>query len=250
MNKQNPTRQHCEMESECPWGESLSESDKTLLLESRSWIRESAKVFRIMREFVGGFREFRKVGPCATVFGSARFPEGHKYYTMARAMGAGLAKNGLAVMTGGGPGIMEAANRGAFESGGKSIGCNIELPFEQAPNPYLHHWFDYRYFFVRKTMLLKYSCAFVVMPGGFGTLDEWFEAATLIQTGKVANFPLILMGKDYWKTMIEFIQNDMVDGKTISEGDSHSFLITDSVEEAIQCIVHCATNRFGISLPN
>ncbi len=235
---------------DCPWSTSLSAVDREFLFAPRSWIRETFGLFSVLREFVGGFREFRNVGPCVTVFGSARFKVGHRYYEMARSLGASLAKEKFTVMTGGGPGIMEAANRGAFEAGGKSIGCNIELPFEQAPNPYLHQWFDYRHFFVRKRMLLKHSCAFVVMPGGFGTLDEWFETATLIQTGKLADFPLILMGKDYWQGLVEFIRNDMVAAATIGAKDADGFLVTDSTEEAVACIVHCATQRFGLKLGN
>ncbi len=233
---------------DCPWSMKLSSQDRKLLFDSRSWLRESMNILRVVREFLGGFRQFKSIGPCVTVFGSARFPEEHRYYQMARDLGRALGEEGLTVMTGGGPGIMEAANRGAFEGGGYSIGCNIELPHEQDPNPYLHKWFDYRYFFVRKTMLLKYSSAFVVMPGGFGTLDEWFETATLIQTGKMADFPLILMGSDYWKGIVDFIREDMVKGGTISSEDGESFLVTDSTDEALACISHCLRKRFGATL--
>ena len=150
---------------------------------------ELARIWRIGLEFVRGFRALHFVGPCVTVFGSARFRPGHRYYELAREVGTRLARAGFAVMTGGGPGVMEAANRGAQEAGGLSIGCNIELAHEQEPNPYLDHWVDFRYFFVRKVMLTKYSCAFVLMPGGFGTMDEIFETLTLIQTGKMKSFP-------------------------------------------------------------
>lgn len=233
---------------DCPWGAPLSLSERSLLFESRSWLRESFRVGRIVRELVSGFRRFRRLRPCVTVFGSARFQEGHPYYELARDLGRGLAETGLPVMTGGGPGIMEAANRGAREAGGTSIGCNIELPHEQDPNPYLDQWLDFRYFFVRKVMLVKYSCAFVAMPGGFGTMDELFETSTLVQTGKLGHFPLVLMGKPYWKRMLEFIGEDMVSESTISPEDVGSFLVTDSVEEAVDCIAHCATERFGVDL--
>ena len=162
---------------------------------------ECWQAFKIFRELVTGFRKLHFVGPCVTVFGSARFDETHRYYGMAREVGRLLAKSGFTVMTGGGPGIMEAANRGAKDAGGRSIGCNIVLPLEQKPNPYVDSWIDFEYFFVRKLMLVKYSYAFVVMPGGFGTLDELFEVATLIQTGKVENFPVALMGADYWRPL-------------------------------------------------
>src|SRR5436190_7877528 len=161
-------------------------------------------IFKIMWEFIKGFRVLHFVGPCVTVFGSARFKEDHPYYEQARAVGYAVTGLGFSVMTGGGPGIMEAANRGAREADGVSVGCNIQLPFEQAPNPYLDRFVTIKYFFVRKVMLLKYSYAFVVMPGGFGTMDELFEAMTLIQTKKVLDFPVVLMCRDYWQPLIEF----------------------------------------------
>src|SRR5205085_4292386 len=154
--------------------------------------REFWQAFKMFRELVYGFRKLHFVGPCVTVFGSARFDEHHRYYAMAREVGRLLAKSGFTTMTGGGPGIMEAANRGAKEAGGRSIGCNIILPHEQKPNPYLDEFVEFRYFFVRKVMLVKYSCAFVCLPGGLGTLDELFEAATLIQCRKIGPFPLVL----------------------------------------------------------
>ena len=154
---------------------------------------------RIFCEFIRGFRTLHFVGACVTVFGSARFTENHPYYDLARQCGAELAKAGFTVMTGGGPGIMEAANRGAKETGGRSIGCNIQLPREQKPNPFVDQWITFRHFFVRKVMLVKYSYAFIALPGGFGTLDEIFETATLIQTGKIRDFPLVLMGIEYWR---------------------------------------------------
>ncbi len=202
--------------------------------------KEFTFLLKVMWQFIYGFRKLHFVGPCVTVFGSARFKEDHPYYTLAREMGSELAGLGFTVMTGGGPGIMEAANRGAQEAGGVSVGCNIILPHEQQPNPYLDHWVDFDYFFVRKTLLSKYSYGFVVMPGGYGTLDEFFEAITLIQTGKFQKFPVVLMGKEYHKDLYNHIQG-MVKNKTISDMDTDLFLYTDSVEEAIAHI-----NRYGI----
>ncbi len=202
-------------------------------------------LLRILKEFIVGFRALHFVGPCVTVFGSARFTEEHPYYKLARRVGRGLSQLGFAVMTGGGPGIMEAANRGAKEAGGLSVGCNILLPREQKPNPYLDHWINFRYFFVRKVMLVKYSYAFIVMPGGFGTMDELFETLTLIQTKKIENFPLVLMGTDYWQPLIELL-NRMVEARTIDAADMSSLLITDSVDEAMTHIQKYAAERFGL----
>src|ERR1700687_2991816 len=168
----------------------------------RSW--ELGKALHIFWEVIRGFRAFHSLGPCVTVFGSARFGEETPFYPLARQVGTGLARAGFTVMTGGGPGIMEAANRGAKDVGGFSVGCNIELPQEQKPNPYLDKWVTFRHFYVRKLMLVKYSYAFIVMPGGFGTLDEIFETATLIQTRKIEDFPLVLMGKNYWQPLLDF----------------------------------------------
>ncbi|GJQ30386.1 MAG: cytokinin riboside 5'-monophosphate phosphoribohydrolase [Phycisphaerae bacterium] len=190
-------------------------------------------MFRIALEFIRGFRTLHFVGPCVTVFGSARFDEHSPYYAMARTMGAKIAARNLTVMTGGGPGIMEAANRGAREAGGRSIGCNIHLPMEQKPNPYVDRFITFRYFFVRKVMLVKYSLAFVVMPGGLGTLDELFEAATLVQTGKIASFPIVLMGTEYWGPLLEFMRGPMIDAGTISPGDLGSIVVTDDPEVAV-----------------
>lgn len=205
---------------------------------------ETLRLFRIMRDFIHGFRGLHFVGPCITVFGSARFAETHRYYALAREVGAALAKVGFTVMTGGGPGIMEAANRGAFEAGGTSIGCNIILPFEQKPNLFIHKMLEFRYFFVRKTMLVKYSYGFVVLPGGVGTMDELFEALTLIQTGKIRNFPVVLMGRQYYQPLIEFMQ-DMIRERTISASDLDLLLVTDSVDEALAHIERHAVDRFG-----
>ncbi len=207
---------------------------------------EVARGFRIYLEFLRGFRKLHFVGPCVTVFGSARFAEDHSYYGLAREVGRRLALAGFTVMTGGGPGIMEAANRGAKDGGGCSVGCNIELPHEQQPNPYLDVWVDFRYFFVRKVMLVKYSYAFVLMPGGFGTMDEMFETATLIQTGKIEGFPLVLMGSEYWAPLLEFMRGKMVEAGTISSHDPERFLVTDSPEEAVEHVLATATRRFGL----
>jgi len=176
------------------------------------------------------------VGPCVTVFGSARFPAGHRYYELARELGRAVARQGYTVLTGGGPGIMEAANRGAREAGGCSIGCNIRLPREQIPNAYLDRFIEFEHFFVRKVMLVKYSHAFVIMPGGFGTLDEAFETATLIQTGKMNSFPIILMGTDFWQGLRDFASNTMLRGGTVSAVDLDLLQYTDSVEHAVELI--------------
>ena len=207
--------------------------------------KELKFVLNVVREFIYGFRKLHFVGPCVTVFGSARFTEDHPYYVQARQMGREIVKLGFTVMTGGGPGIMEAANRGAKDGGGRSIGCNIVLPKEQKPNKYLDRWVHINYFFVRKILLTKYSYAFVVMPGGYGTMDEFFEAITMIQTGKSLRFPVILMGKAFHEDLFKYIQ-DMVDEKTISPEDAHLFLFTDSVEEAITHINKYAIKGFGL----
>jgi len=191
-------------------------------------------------EFVRGFRKLHFIGPCVTVFGSARFKEDSPYYEMARQVGRELARAEFAVMTGGGPGIMEAANRGAREGGGLSLGCNIVLPLEQEPNAYLDRFIEFRYFFVRKVMLVKYSSAFIVLPGGFGTLDELFETVTLVQTRKVTQFPIILMGTDYWAPLLEFIRHSMVGAGTISPEDPGLISVTDSPERAIEILMESA----------
>ena len=191
---------------------------------------------RIAAEFVRGFRALHFVGPCVTVFGSARFKEHHPYYLLARAVGARMAELGVTTMTGGGPGIMEAANRGAKEAGGHSIGCNIELPAEQHENQYLDRFITFRYFFVRKVMLVKYSVAFVVMPGGFGTLDELFEALTLVQTKKIEMFPVVLMGVAYWSRLLDFIRGTLVRNKTIDAADTRLLTVTDSPDEAAAAV--------------
>jgi uncharacterized protein (TIGR00730 family) len=225
---------------------SIDDSDRYFLEGPTSGTSEAFRLIRILWEFIRGFRSLHYVGPCVSVFGSARFDEDHPYYELARAMGRRLARFGFTVMTGGGPGIMEAANRGAKEVGGRSLGCNILLPQEQQPNPYLDSMTTYRYFFVRKVMLVKYSYAFVVFPGGFGTVDELFEALTLIQTKKIFNFPVILMGEEYWAPLLEMIMARMLPYETIDAGDLEYVKVTDSPDDAMACIEKCVTGRFGL----
>ncbi|HXB09135.1 MAG TPA: TIGR00730 family Rossman fold protein [Puia sp.] len=191
--------------------------------------------WRVFREFIKGFRTLHFVGPCITVFGSARFKEDHPHYQSAREMGRQIAGLGLTTMTGGGPGTMEAANRGAFEQGGMSVGCNIKLPFEQAANPYVQTSITFEHFFVRKVMLVKYSYAFVIMPGGFGTMDEFFETLTLVQTKTLVRFPIVLFGKEYYAPLFDYMGAMAREG-TISIEDMSLVLLTDSVAEAIQHI--------------
>lgn len=219
-----------------------------LFLEGpRSRSREMLTLFRVVRDFLRGFRALHFVGPCVTVFGSARIKSDNAYYDLARKMGAAIAQLGFTVMTGGGGGIMEAANRGAKDVGGRSVGCNIELPHEQKPNAWLDRFVTLRYFFVRKTLLMKYSYAFVIMPGGAGTLDEMFEALTLIQTGKIKSFPVVMMGTDYWRELIPFIDK-MVDRGMIAASDRKLVHMTDSLEDAISHIRENAIGRFGLHL--
>jgi uncharacterized protein (TIGR00730 family) len=212
------------------------DEEKRFLIGSRDNPSELATAGRVFLEFVRGFEHLGGLGRCVTVFGSARFKEDHRYYELARALGRALAESGFAVMTGGGPGVMEAANRGAREGGGVSIGCNIELPMEQEPNPYLDRFVEFEYFFVRKVMLVKYSQAFVVMPGGLGTLDEIFETATLIQTGKIERFPIVAMGSEFWQPFRKFSTGSMIREKTVDESDRELFILTDSIEDAVAAI--------------
>lgn len=220
-------------------------ADRVLLEGPHSRLRELRLVLTSVRDFVRGFRVLHFAGPCVTVFGSARFDEHHRYYALAREVGAGLSTLGFTVMTGGGPGVMEAANRGAKDVGGWSVGCNIRLPFEQDPNPYLDRWLTCEYFFVRKVLLLKYSYAFVALPGGLGTLDELFEVLTLIQTGKVQSFPVVLMGKEYWAPLVLQL-TEMVGAGTIGAGDLDLLLVTDDVEEALAHVKERAITPFGL----
>jgi len=207
--------------------------------------REFWFALKVLSEFITGFRALHFVGPCVTVFGSARFKADHPAYITARAVGSGLARLGFTVMTGGGPGIMEAANRGAKEAGGRSIGCNIILPFEQKPNLYLDKWVNFKYFFVRKVLLSKYSYGFVVMPGGFGTLDEFFEALTLIQTKKMKAFPVVLFDRQYHTALYDYLIH-LVSAGTINPEDLNLVLFTDSVEQAMAHIEKYAIEPFGL----
>ena len=193
------------------------------------------------------FRQLHFVGPCVTVFGSARYAEDHPAYLLSRRMGSALARAGFTVMTGGGPGLMEAANRGAKEAGGVSVGCNIVLPVEQKPNAYLDRWVETRSFFVRKVVLAKYSYAFVAAPGGLGTLDELFEVAVLVQTGKMRDFPLVLLGVEYWRPLVDFLRERLVPARTIDAADVDRFWLTDSPEEAAEHVREVALEKFGLS---
>lgn len=196
---------------------------------------EFSFAWKVFKQFIKGFRELHFVGPCITVFGSARFGEDHSYYQAARSFGKRIAELGFATMTGGGPGIMEAANRGAFENGGVSIGCNIELPFEQKPNPYVTRSITFEHFFVRKVLLSKYSYGFIIMPGGFGTMDEFFETLTLVQTKTMHDFPIVLFGKEYFKELWDYMEYMSTQG-TIDKADLSLVVLTDSEDEAMQHI--------------
>lgn len=222
-----------------------SKADRVLLEGPHSRLRELWLVVRSVRDFIRGFRTLHFVGPCVTVFGSARYDESHPSYRLGLEVGRGIAGLGLTVMTGGGPGLMEAANRGAREAGGRSVGCNIELPHEQYANPYLDRSVTCRYFFVRKVLLFKYSYAFIGLPGGLGTLDELFEALTLIQTRKIASYPVVLLGKQYWQPLEGLLLHLALEG-TIGQEDLDLLLITDSVDEALDHIQRHAVERFGL----
>lgn len=221
--------------------------DRIFIEGPHTRLQELWFIIRVMTEFLKGFRKLHFVGPCVTVFGSARFDENHHYYKLARYLGNKLAKLGLTVITGGGPGIMEAANRGAKDAGGRSVGCNISLPIEQKHNPYLDFFVTFDYFFVRKVLLFKYSYAFVVLPGGVGTMDEFFEAITLIQTKKILSFPVVLIGKEYFEPLMGFLKI-MIEEGTINANDLELMLLTDSVEEAISHLQKHAVDKFSLDL--
>jgi hypothetical protein len=222
-----------------------SNEDHVLLEGPHSRRKELWLVLRAVRDFISGFRALHFVGPCVTVFGSARCPETHPYYQLGRDVGAALTRLGFTVMTGGGPGLMEAANRGAREAGGRSVGCNIELPNEQSANRYLDRSVTCRHFFVRKVLLFKYSYAFVALPGGLGTLDELAEALTLVQTRKVENFPIVLIGTAYWQPFRNLLETMAAVG-TITTDDLQLMLFTDEVSEAMEHIRRHAIDRFGL----
>jgi len=209
----------------------MSEDLSCNFLKDETW-----RVFRIISEFVEGIEELRAVEPCVSIFGSARLKPSHKYYRKTVSMARHLVKKGFNIMTGGGPGIMEAANRGAQEAGGLSIGLNIELPFEQKANDYIDKLVTFHYFFVRKVMFLRHSCAFILMPGGFGTMDELFESLTLIQTKRTKRYPIVLIGKEFWNEMIDWITRTMIRFKTIAPEDTDLFVVTDSVKDAANFI--------------
>ena len=208
-------------------------------------INEFFFALNIFIQFIKGFRTLHLVGPCITVFGSARFKEADPYYGVAREFGKRIAELGFTTMTGGGPGIMEAANRGAFENDGTSVGCNIKLPFEQHPNPYMHKWLTFDYFFIRKVLLVKYSYAFIIMPGGFGTMDEFFETITLAQTKVITNFPIVLFGKEYFQPLMNVLDAMIAKG-TIAESDKKLLLLTDDMDEAMQYIQAFIAKNFTV----
>ena len=219
--------------------------DRSLLEGPQTRRRDLSLVLRSVSDFVSGFRALSFVGPCVTVFGSARFGEGHPYYELGRQVGSALSHLGFTVMTGGGPGLMEAANRGAKDAGGRSVSCNIKLATGEKPNQYVDRSVTVRYFFVRKVMLFKYSYGFVALPGGFGTMDELFEALTLVQTKTIDNFPIVLMGTEYWKRLFHLVQNMVTEG-AISPGEIEAWLATDDVDEAMAHIRKYAIERFGL----
>jgi uncharacterized protein (TIGR00730 family) len=213
----------------------MTKSEIKFLEGPQSRWKEFTFSIRVLLEFIKGFRALHFVGPCVTIFGSARFKDGHPFYEKTEELSGKIAQLGFTIMTGGGPGIMEAANKGAKEVGGRSVGCNIVLPHEQTHNAYLDKWVNIKFFFVRKTLLIKYSYAFVVMPGGFGTLDEYFEALTLIQTKMIMEFPIVIFDTDFHRELVKHIDR-MKEAGTISPGDPNLFLFTDSVEEAVKYI--------------
>ncbi len=221
-------------------------SKRPLYLEGpQSRSVELAFAWKVFWQILGANRALYFVGPCITVFGSARFKEDHPYYEVAREFGKRIAAMNFTVMTGGGPGIMEAANRGAFETGGRSVGCNIRLPMEQQPNKYMQKWITFDYFFLRKAMLLKYSYAFIVMPGGFGTMDELFNTLTLIQTKSITQFPVVLYGKSYYAPLVEMFQK-MKAEETILENDLDLLLVTDDLDEAMNHIKAYISSNYNI----
>lgn len=210
--------------------------------ENKTWqeikVKDSWQIFKIMAEFVDGFEKLAKIGPCVSIFGSARTPQEHQYYQLAEDIARLLTERGYGVVSGGGPGIMEAANKGAYEAGGKSVGLNIDLPFEQFHNQYIDRdkLLEFNYFFVRKVMFMKYSQGYIVLPGGFGTMDELFEAITLIQTGKIARFPIVLVGTEYYGGLFEWIKNTMLQAGNISPEDLNLYRLVDTAEEATEHI--------------
>ena len=244
----DPTRPPPPTASTDDWGKGTRDpAEHRLLRGPQPRGTELLEALRILSECVKGFRRLHFVGPCVTVFGSARFKEDHAYYALARELGARLAEVGFTVMTGGGPGIMEAANRGAKDVGGTSVGCNITLPVEQKPNAYLDRWVEVRYFFVRKMLLEKYSYAFVAMPGGIGTLDELFETSVLIQTRKMKDFPVVLMGKSFWTPLLDYLRVSPLATGTIDPEDVQRWVVSDSPGEVVEVIRDRALRQFGLT---
>jgi uncharacterized protein (TIGR00730 family) len=227
----------------------MNKSEIKFLDGPQSRWEELKFTFQTMTQLIHGFRALHFIGPCITVFGSARFREDHPYYKLTRKAAGEFAKLGFTILTGGGPGLMEAANRGAQEVGGKSVGCNIQLPVEQQPNAYLDKWVDMKQFFLRKVLLVKYSFAFVVMPGGFGTLDEYFEALTLMQTHKIKDFPIVIFGKEYHKGLILHMEQMKKDA-TIGAADTGLFLVTDDISEAVNLIREKSIIQYGLKPKN
>jgi hypothetical protein len=220
-------------------------ADRVLLEGPHSRLRELRLLFGAVVDFLSGFRTLHFVGPCVTVFGSARFKEDHPYYALAREVGSRVSRLGFTVMTGGGPGLMEAANRGAREAGGRSVGCNIVLPQEQDPNPYLDCVVTCRHFFVRKVLLFKYSYGFVALPGGIGTMDELFEALTLIQTRKIEHFPVVLIGVEYWQPLVALLDR-MAEAGTIARADLELLIVTNDLDRAMRHLEVQAIEHFGL----
>lgn len=229
------------------WGVGASNDKETKFLDGpKSRTFEFFHAFLVFFEMIRGFRRLHFIGPCVTIFGSARFNEQHPFYDLAVQVGQEVARRGFVVMTGGGPGIMEAANRGAQEVGGRSIGINITLPHEQLPNRFVDCWIEFKYFMVRKFMLAKYSYGFIAMPGGFGTLDELFEVLVLIQTGKMKNFPVVLMGTEFWEPLRILMKDGLLKSKTIDEEDLTNLFFTDSPSEAADFILSVSKNKFQV----
>lgn len=240
MSVANINRQKSNTVTELPGHE-----EKYFLEGPRSRAKEFFFSLKVLIEFIRGFRILHFAGPCIAVFGSARVQPGSDYYELGRKTGAGIARLGFAVMTGGGPGIMEAANRGAKEAGGKSVGCNISLPREQTANKYLDLQFNCKYFFVRKVLMFKYSYGFVILPGGIGTLDEFSEALTLIQTHKILNFPLVLMNRGYWEPLMPMFHK-MIQSYMIAPTDLQYILLTDSIDEAMEHLQKYAVAQYHV----
>lgn len=247
-NAGHSQRDWCDL-GHASWGRRAPEvAEERFLRGPGRRLEDWRRAVYVFWELLTGFHRFAGLPPAVTIFGSARFGEASPYYSLTRTFAKRLAQQGFAVMTGGGPGLMEAANRGAQDAQGVSIGCNITLPNEQAPNRYVSSWIEFRHFFVRKVMLVKYSYAFVAMPGGFGTLDELFETATLVQTGKVRDFPLILVGSDYWSPLLDALERTCLAGGAITKEDLQRLVVTDDVEVGLHCIHECARRRFGVEV--